>query len=61
MMLGCQNSNEEDSYIHFKWNINQGTENTLVLGIDIAKLIHYTCFVDVRGRIIEKAFAVHQD
>ncbi|WP_153062995.1 IS110 family transposase, partial [Lysinibacillus parviboronicapiens] len=48
--------------MHFKWNnkINQVTENTLVVGMDIAKHIHYACFVDERGRVIEKAFAVHQ-
>ncbi len=40
--------------------INQVTENTLVIGIDIAKRVHYACFVDERGRVIEKAFAVHQ-
>lgn len=48
--------------MHSKWNnkINQVTENTLVVGMDIAKRIHYACFVDERGRVIEKAFAVHQ-
>lgn len=48
--------------MQFKWNekINQVTENTLVVGIDIAKRVHYACFVDQRGRVIEKAFAVHQ-
>ncbi len=36
--------------MHSKWNnkINQVTENTLVVGMDIAKRIHYTCFVDER-------------
>ncbi|MCP3764990.1 IS110 family transposase [Domibacillus sp. A3M-37] len=28
--------------------------------MDIAKTVHYACFVDERGRVIEKAFAVHQ-
>lgn len=28
--------------------------------MDIAKRVHYACFVDERGRVIEKAFAVHQ-
>lgn len=48
--------------MHSKMNnkINQVTENTLVVGIDIAKRVHYACFVDERGRVIEKAFAVHQ-
>ncbi|QFF97828.1 IS110 family transposase [Psychrobacillus glaciei] len=48
--------------MHSKMNnkINQVTENTLVVGIDIAKHVHYACFVDERGRVIEKAFSVHQ-
>ena len=40
--------------------LNQVTENTLVVGMDIAKRTHYACFVDERGRVLEKAFAVHQ-
>jgi transposase len=40
--------------------MNQVTENTLVVGMDIAKRVHYACFVDDRGRMIEKALAVHQ-
>jgi transposase len=40
--------------------INQVNEKTLVVGIDIAKHVHYACFVDERGRVIEKAFSVHQ-
>jgi len=45
-----------------KWNekLNQVTENTLIVGMDIAKRTHYACFVDERGRVLEKAFAVHQ-
>ena len=45
-----------------KWNdkLNQVTENTLIVGMDIAKGTHYACFVDERGRVLEKAFAVHQ-
>ena len=48
--------------MHSKMNnkINQVTENTLVVGMDIAKRVHYACFADERGRVIEKAFAVHQ-
>ncbi|MFC9543013.1 IS110 family transposase [Lysinibacillus sp. NPDC056959] len=44
--------------MHTKMNykINQVTDNTLVVGIDIAKRVHYAC----RGRVMEKAFAVHQ-
>jgi transposase len=55
-------SNKEDFFMQFKCNekINQVTENTLVVGMDIAKRVHYACFVDERGRVIEKAFAVHQ-
>ncbi|MGP1909927.1 IS110 family transposase [Metabacillus sp. JX24] len=36
--------------------INQVTEQTLVVGIDIAKRKHYTCFVDDRGRMLKKSF-----
>lgn len=45
-----------------KWNkkLNQVTENTLIVGMDIAKSTHYTCFADERGHVLEKAFAVHQ-
>jgi transposase len=45
-----------------KWNekLNQVTENTLIVGMDIAKRTHYACFVDERGRVLEKSFAVHQ-
>lgn len=45
-----------------KWNekLNQVTENTLIVGMDIAKSTHYACFADERGRVLEKAFAVHQ-
>ena len=47
----------------FKQNqkINQVTEKTLVVGIDIAKQTHYACFVDDRGRVLQKSFSVHQD
>lgn len=46
----------------FKQNqkINQVTEKTLVVGIDIAKRTHYACFVDDRGRVIQKSFSVSQ-
>jgi transposase len=46
----------------FKQNqkINQVTENTLVVGIDIAKRTHYACFVDDRGRVLQKSFSVSQ-
>lgn len=40
--------------------INQVTEKTLVVGMDIAKRKHYACFVDDRGRILQKAFPVAQ-
>ncbi|WP_342515391.1 IS110 family transposase [Sutcliffiella sp. FSL R7-0096] len=46
----------------FKQNqkINQVTENTLVVGIDIAKRKHFACFVDDRGRVLQKSFSVLQ-
>jgi transposase len=46
----------------FKQNqkINQVTEKTLVIGIDIAKRTHYACFVDERGRVLQKSFSVSQ-
>ncbi|HHY74363.1 MAG TPA: IS110 family transposase [Bacillus bacterium] len=46
----------------FKQNqkINQVTEKTLVVGIDIAKRTHYVCFVDDRGRVLQKSFSVSQ-
>ena len=40
--------------------INQVTENTLVVGMDIAKHKHYACFIDDRGRILQKSFPVMQ-
>ncbi|WLR51729.1 IS110 family transposase [Bacillus tianshenii] len=40
--------------------INQVTEQTLVVGMDIAKRTHYACFVDERGRVLKKAFPVSQ-
>ena len=40
--------------------INQVTEDTLVIGIDIAKRKHYACAVDDRGRVLRKAFPVAQ-
>lgn len=46
----------------FKQNqkINQVTEKTLVVGIDIAKRTHFACFVDDRGRVLRKSFSVSQ-
>lgn len=48
--------------MNFKQNqkINQVTEKTLVVGIDIAKRTHYACFVDDRGRVLQKSFSVSQ-
>ncbi|MED0661066.1 IS110 family transposase [Bacillus smithii] len=40
--------------------INQVTEKTLVVGIDIAKRTHFACFVDDRGRVLQKSFSVSQ-
>ena len=55
-------SNRRTTSMNSKWNekLNQVTENTLIVGMDIAKSTHYACFVDERGRVLEKAFAVHQ-
>ncbi len=38
--------------------INQVSENTLVIGIDIAKNKHYACAIDDRGRVLQKSFAI---
>ncbi len=40
--------------------INQVTEQTLIVGIDIAKYKHYAVFTDERGRELEKAFPIKQ-
>ncbi|MGR5963801.1 IS110 family transposase [Bacillus cereus] len=40
--------------------INQVTETTLVIGMDIAKRTHYASLIDVRGRVLQKAFPVLQ-
>ena len=40
--------------------INQVTENTLVIGIDIAKHKHYACAIDERGRVLQKSFPFTQ-
>lgn len=37
--------------------INQVSENTLVIGIDIAKNKHFACAIDDRGRVLHKPFA----
>lgn len=36
--------------------INQVSEKTLVIGIDIAKRTHYACAVDDRGCVLQKSF-----
>lgn len=36
--------------------INQVTDQTLVVGMDIAKKKHYACFVDERGRVLKSRF-----
>lgn len=48
--------------MHFNRNhrINQITETTLVIGVDIAKHTHYACAVDERGRELSKSFKVLQ-
>ena len=40
--------------------INQVSENTLVIGIDIAKHKHFACAVDSRGRVLQKSFPILQ-
>ena len=40
--------------------INQVSENTLVVGIDIAKHKHFACAIDDRGRMLEKSFPILQ-
>lgn len=40
--------------------INQVSEQTLVIGIDIAKRKHYACAMDDRGRVLQKSFPFHQ-
>jgi transposase len=40
--------------------INQVTNQTLVIGMDIAKRTHYACMVDERGLILKKSFPVSQ-
>ncbi|WP_096187582.1 IS110 family RNA-guided transposase [Evansella halocellulosilytica] len=40
--------------------INQVNEDTLVIGIDIAKKNHYACAVDLRGRELARVWRVHQ-
>lgn len=40
--------------------INQVSENTLVIGVDIAKQKHYACAIDERGRVLQKSFPFTQ-
>lgn len=40
--------------------INQVSENTLVIGIDIAKHKHFACAIDDRGRVLQKSFPIVQ-
>lgn len=48
--------------MNFKVNdkINQVTEKTLVVGMDIAKETHYASFVDERGRALAKVTPIKQ-
>lgn len=48
--------------MNFKQNdkINQVTNKTLVIGMDIAKRTHYACMVDERGLLLRKSFPVYQ-
>lgn len=40
--------------------INQVTDKSLVIGMDIAKRTHYACMVDERGLLLKKSFPVYQ-
>lgn len=40
--------------------INQVTDTTLVIGMDIAKRTHYASLIDIRGRVLKKAFPILQ-
>ena len=48
--------------MNFKQNdkINQVTDKTLVIGMDIAKHKHYASMVDERGLLLKKSFPVYQ-
>lgn len=48
--------------MNFKQNdkINQVSNHTLVVGMDIAKHTHYACMVDERGLLLKKSFPVPQ-
>jgi len=48
--------------MNFKQNdkINQVTNKTFVIGMDIAKRTHYACMVDERGLLLKKSFPVYQ-
>ncbi len=48
--------------MNFKQNgkINQVTNKTLVIGMDIAKRMHFACMVDERGLLLKKSFPVYQ-
>mgnify|MGYP001083888311 CR=1 FL=1 len=40
--------------------INPVSENTLVIGMDIAKHKHLVCAIDDRGRVLQKSFPIVQ-
>lgn len=40
--------------------INQVTNQTLVIGMDIAKRTHYACMIDERGLLLKKSFPISQ-
>lgn len=54
---------EEGSFLNNKRNerLNQVTNDTLVVGIDIAKHTHYACAVDDRGRELHLPFKFKQN
>lgn len=53
---------EDSITMNFNTNekINQVSENTLVIGIDIAKYKHFACAIDNRGRVLQKSFPIAQ-
>lgn len=57
-----QNHHKEEPYVNHMRNqkINQITDLTLIIGVDIAKETHYACAVDNRGRELSKSWKVKQ-
>jgi transposase len=62
MQVTTQTHIREELHMHHNRNqkINQITESTLVVGIDIAKETHYACAIDDRGRELKQNWKVKQ-